>query len=39
MSMPAGSSLSEHEVLDKEFSFVDFVEDESPDFRTSFSII
>ena len=29
MSMPAGSSLSEHEVLDKEFSFVDFVEDES----------
>ena len=29
MSMPVGSSLSEHEVLDKEFSFVDFVEDES----------
>lgn len=29
MSMPVGSSLSEHEVLDEEFSFVDFVEDES----------
>lgn len=29
MSMPVGSSLSEHEALDEEFSFVDFVEDES----------
>ena len=29
MSMPVGSSLSDHEVLDEEFSFVDFVEDES----------
>ena len=29
MSMPVGSSLLDHEVLDEEFSFVDFVEDES----------
>ena len=29
MSKPVGSSLLDHEVLDEEFSFVDFVEDES----------
>ena len=29
MSKPVGSLISEHEVLDEEFSFVDFVEDES----------